>query len=331
MHVDIDGGVRVVTLAAGFEWSWTKKDVKSFCKLVSWNIQSRDEYGAVLRTTLGVDPSVANVTYDRAFLKRHGKSHQQMLQVSVYVTDLLDPDMPDLDVFLVDKFAELSALIEIELGEPTRRSPGYQPEIAWYLPHAAIVLAVGSRFIQIDVVNPTYQEWWDRQDDEDDDLDEFIEPEESVGDEVENGLHGGPLEWNDYISALAATLWLMPDDGRLELATANGIVRFALIDYHLSCEVVFNEISTATIVQDAQTIFSSNIWDASKNGGVMSWKYKLNWPSVFEKYELAAAEVVEIINKAYHVDQTSEIVVEAWNPTGDAPDISRLGAVEYFD
>ncbi|WP_327141083.1 DUF6301 family protein [Nocardia sp. NBC_01327] len=330
MHADIDGGVRVITLAAGFEWSWTKKDVKSFCKRASWDIQSRDEYGAILRTTLGVNPSISHVTYDPAFLKRHGKSQQQILQVSVYVTDLLDPDMPDIDIFLVDKFAELSALIDIELGEPTRRSPGYQPEIAWYLPHAAIVLAAGSRFLQIDVVNPTYQAWWDRQDDDgDDDLDELLEPDES-GDEVENGPLSGPLEWNDYISALAATLWLMPEDGRLELVIASGVVRFTLVDYQLSCEIVLNE-NAMIITHEAQSIISPNLWDASNDGSVIIWKYKLTWPSAFEKYELAAAGVVEIIHKVCRVDHTSDIVVEAWNPSGDAPDISRLGVVEYFD
>ncbi|MFJ2666234.1 DUF6301 family protein [Nocardia fluminea] len=296
------------------------------CKVAGWEIQSRDKYGSVIRTDIKTARPIAHSTYNPDSLRQEGKKNQQMLQLSLYVAKA-EPETPGIDVLVADKFAEIAARITADLGEPDRRQPGNGSEIAWYLPNLAIVLAGEDTFVQIDLVNPVYQKWSDLQDSYDEaygsDSEEFDEPEEVTDDFGDDYPYFGPQEWSDFIAALAATVWVIPDAGHVEFSTDRGSALVYVDDYRLGCTLTPGPDVSETVFEDPALVGGN--WIGSRSEGTFTWSRDLVWPCRYSEYQKFATSVVEIIRSVYLAKSPAEVSIEAWENLGITPDISAFG------
>ncbi|MFD6398441.1 DUF6301 family protein [Nocardia sp. NPDC060249] len=326
MQSDIEGAARVVQLATSFNWTWKKDDIKHFCRLAGWEVQSRDKYGAIMRTGIDIGQPIAHSTYNPDFLRQEGKSSQQMIQLQFFVA-MADPGTTDVYALVADKFAEFAARLMTDLSEPDRRRPGNGSEIAWHLPNLAIVLAGEDTFVQIDLVNPVYQKYLDLQATYDEDCgfdsEEFDELEGGIIDSGEEFTYSNPEEWGDFIAALAATVWVMPNDGHIEFSTDNGSALVFVEDYRLECTSTPGEKVSETIFENP--MFVGEEWIGSRSDGALKWSRELFWPCRYTEYQKFATSLADIFRSVYLAKSPAEVSIEAWENLGITPDISAFG------
>ncbi|MFI9504634.1 DUF6301 family protein [Nocardia sp. NPDC052566] len=161
MHADIDGAVRIARLAAEFDWTGKVNDLEPFCAAAGWELVQGEDISPWIRTDFAVNSPVAPVH----LMKR------QIDLVSIYATDLADPEAPYtlVEREVNDCFVELGQALTDTLGTPTRREAGDDAMLGWDLPKIVIRLTASDAIVVLELVSRQYQAELDEYREEDDD------------------------------------------------------------------------------------------------------------------------------------------------------------------
>ncbi|MFE3258150.1 DUF6301 family protein [Nocardia sp. NPDC059091] len=154
MNADIDGGARILGVAAGFDWTWSETDLELFSALVGWDAQIRPGSGATLVTHLDVQKPYA-----------YAEIGDYVKYISIRFTDVVDASDVEHRSALAAYFGEMCDRATSALGAPTRVSPGSIPTVRWWMAKVLVEIAGFSSGTCIRLVNPEYQRWVDSLDD----------------------------------------------------------------------------------------------------------------------------------------------------------------------
>ncbi|WP_330185025.1 DUF6301 family protein [Nocardia sp. NBC_01503] len=133
MQVDIEGAVEIVHIATEPDWSWSHIGLQQFCATAGWEIVNHETSGdGSLRTNLSVGRPKASV---------FGNPRMTNL-ISVYVTDVGDPEMSGLTEWLAEAIGQLRGALVNILGNPSRYEPGRTATISWEIPNMTVELSM---------------------------------------------------------------------------------------------------------------------------------------------------------------------------------------------
>ncbi|WP_405164774.1 DUF6301 family protein [Nocardia sp. NBC_01499] len=163
MYADIEGAIRVVRLAAEFDWTGKIDDVEPLCGAAGWEIVEEEGKIPVIRTDLAVNDPFASIH----------RRKRRMDYLSIYVTDVAPPDSIPLDVEpeLRAHFTDLGQALTETLGAPTRHDIGIDIDetLRWDLSQIVIRLVRSIGAVYVDVVGRQYQAEMDEPEPEDED------------------------------------------------------------------------------------------------------------------------------------------------------------------
>lgn len=325
MQADIEGAVRIATLAAGFKWTWTTDDIPRFCEMAGWSyVESPGERGADIRTGLHVGEPLALAVYDRRFFERSRRPDQQVTELVLRITDRVDGTLPENHRSLTDVFAEIVDRLTTDLGKPKQPLPGPEPRVRWSLRRVVLDIGMTSRAVELRIVNPVYRDW----------LDEYLsreDDEEGSGyedDEDSDNLPDRPRTWPDLSAALALTLTRLPLSGVLVLGKADQTVaHFSLDWFGLSCRLPAGRGADAQRFWESnQLTMKDNGWSTEVGRSANSWIRSMRWPARYEEYEYMADSVVAALRNVFRISDPAHLDVRAWDETPNSyPDLTAFG------
>lgn len=318
MQADIEGAVQIVRLAAGFEWSWTIGNLESFCAAVGWREKRRSELGTSYETGLDLERNHARARFGRAFLVGLGAGpEEEVLEIRVLVTDGIEPEDPYSDEDMVDLFAELSSRLADELGRPSRRGISSRPELVWDLPGLVLTLMAGNR-LALTISNPAYRRWHDSS----------MSVEEGAVPSADNrrGL-SIPSTWPEFSRALALTLALLPEDGRLSLtASPDWSITFVMDEFHLDSIMQLKSGATAALPAELRAQLVEQGWVEGTNRHGDHWDRSLQWPVRLPEFRQLTDSAAQTLQTIFGVKRPSDLQIKAWATRGEnVPTISLLG------
>ncbi|GAB4582307.1 DUF6301 family protein [Nocardia sp. IFM 10818] len=344
MQADIEGAVRIASLVAGFDWTWSIDDVHRFCAVAGWSyVESSGERGAAIRTGLDVAEPLARATYRRRWFERNLKPDQQVSQLVLCVTDYVDGTLPENHRSLTDAFAELADRLTTALGEPEVPSPGPEPEIRWSLPWSStsrwrntgasfapaasvLFLRMDGQAVEMRIVNPTYQKWWDEylSRDNDEEADGEYEDDEDMGD-----LPDRPRTWPEFSAALTLTLTSLPLEGILVIRKDDrAVAHIEPTWFGLTCRMLAGSVPSAQRSSGTErTAMTDSGWSIVEEDRVPEgWVRSLRWPASYREFEAMADAVVTALRDVYRVADPADLVVDAWdNSSENYPAITAFG------
>ncbi|MFF0634599.1 DUF6301 family protein [Nocardia sp. NPDC004151] len=328
MHTDLDGAVHIACLVADFDWTWAMEDVQRFSDAAGWTVvgQLPREHGADLRTGLDLQDTYARAIYGRAFLEREGFPDQLVTEILVPVTDWMKDTTPERHRSLTNAFAELSDRLVAALGRPTKPRPGVLPEVRWTLSTAVLTLRMNDQSVELRIVNPVHQQWWDSwvaHDDED-------EPVADTADEDLEALPDRPRSWPEFSSALTLTLNRLRSDEQLVLTMGQeGIAQFEMDWFKIGCFVRAGMSGGAVqpIPHADRAVMTANNWHAGAGPNEGWWERTMRWPARYEEFEAAADAVSLALRDIIGIGSPTDLQVTGWNNASDYsyPDITAFG------
>lgn len=162
MEADLDGAARIARAAAEFDWTWTTSDVARFCEMVGWRVDDRGDLGLIMSTDLRVRRRVSTAFTDSGVAPQLAAAGQDIENFSTYVADYPLPARLPTPAEVSVQYGLLRGRLIADLGQPIRRSGAPdRPQISWEFANVVLFLSQLSRSVNLDFVNPLYQQWED--------------------------------------------------------------------------------------------------------------------------------------------------------------------------
>ncbi|WP_405134018.1 DUF6301 family protein [Nocardia sp. NBC_01388] len=310
MQADIDGAIRIASMADEYDWQWTSGSAEQFCRAAQFQMDRRNPEVAILQTSLKVSPPIGLVMSNREFLAQEGEPDQSVVQISVRVTDTGDESDPRLHVSLVDLFSELSKSFIAEWGSPTRTSPGELAEIGWELGEVTMMLSSSDSSIQLDLVNPVYLNWWDAVAEDDEDSDEDDGADEDDETSGQNSPRSTSLTWGDRRNALTAAVTRLPNGAELVLTTPGGhSIAFTMDECQLISQVAV-DCGRCDQKSYNETWFTTNGWKLSPGTPQPRWERSISWPAAYREYEAIVDAAILVLRDPLQIENPEDLTVE---------------------
>ncbi|MEV0462963.1 DUF6301 family protein [Nocardia tengchongensis] len=364
MQVDLHGAVRIACLAAEFDWTWTIDDIARFCATANWTEESRDEHGVNALTGLNIEDPGALFVYDLASLSRYGKPGQQVSELTLPVSDqcvthgescyapTLDPTLRQNHRSLTDTFAALTNRITAELGEPAHSGPGPEPSIRWHpmrktegrsegtpdeSPEAVIELCVRNGCLDLRIINPAVQAWWDAWVADTEEDEEIAEDEDGTWEayhfedfhQATDVMPDKPRTWPEFSAALALTLTRLRQVGVLVLNKGDQCsAEFRLTPFRISCRLA----RAQSFPPGDSVAMTDNGWSFEQDTATETWVLSTQWPAPYQDLETLADAAVRAVRELIHVADPADLEVSGWDDYPSThPDLTAFGICSYCD
>lgn len=162
MSADPDGAVRIARIAAEFDWTWTRRDVRRLCEITGWREAGRSDLLVWLETDLAVLEKVSYVFTGRRSASVLDKARQDIEFISAYVaTGPMEPQ-PPANAEVAECYSIIRTSLTGALGSPTWSTTGPEIETAWELPQVVISLSPLTGAVDLVFMNPLYKRWQDQ-------------------------------------------------------------------------------------------------------------------------------------------------------------------------
>ncbi|MFI6866581.1 DUF6301 family protein [Nocardia sp. NPDC050406] len=328
MHADIDEAVRIARLAADFDWTWAAEDVQRFSAAAGWTVvgQRPRERGTDLRTGLDIPDPVGRAIYNRRFFEREGSPEQLISEILVTVTSQVKDATPQRHRWLTNTFADLFDRLVAELGQPSKPSPGDPSHVRWTLSTTVLIVRMDKDSVGLRIVNPIYQQWWDRWTARDD----GDEGATDSDDEDSDALPDQPRSWSAFSSALALTLNRLHSDDQVVMTSGqDAIAQFEMDWFKIACFVRadMKDVVVHTIPGTVGAAMTADDWQIGTGPDEGWWQRTLRWPARYEEFEAAAEAVSLALREVIGVGSPTDLAVTGWSNASEYsyPDITAFG------
>ncbi len=172
MSADLHGAVRIARIAAEFDWTWTRRDVRRLCEVTGWREVSRSDLLVSLETDLDVPEPVSYVFTGLHRVPALRKAGQDIEFISAYVATSPVGAQPPADAEVAEHYSRVRDSLAAGLGSPTWHTSGLEIETAWELPQVVISLTPLTGAVNLVFNGPLYQRWLDQLRDDQDEEDQ---------------------------------------------------------------------------------------------------------------------------------------------------------------
>ncbi|GAB2636472.1 DUF6301 family protein [Nocardia goodfellowii] len=160
MQADLDGVSEICRTATDFDWGWVKTDVHRYAELAGWSVLDYfPPLGASLGTSLQVNRPEAEVRFSRRFLRSIGAANEDIVTISIKVTDYVAEPDRRMSSVRARQFADLSERITSVLEGAACCGPETGYEMVWRQPAVTFGLLSASGAMHLVIVNPRFQDF----------------------------------------------------------------------------------------------------------------------------------------------------------------------------
>ncbi|WP_327140654.1 DUF6301 family protein [Nocardia sp. NBC_01327] len=300
VRVDVMGAVEIARAAESFDWEWSLTDRERFAGSVGWSelatIEGADKQASFVRTALTVWGGSAVFWHSDAELR----------QVHVIVSDCPNSFEHETPELLAAAAEKVTAALAQVFGEPTVGAIGTDHGSVWELEGVAIGIVTSRHSVELMLVNPVWQRFWD-------------------GCQQERVTRrSGLTDWDRFAETLAQYLEDIPSDTNLIIsASGNRYAQFAK-----TSGTLYAQLSHSCFVgpeweygEDVDRVLIAAGWIPPD--GEDNWSRDCTEPIRTPDYSHLASRVVAGL-QAIGVGSPNELQSEGWRRGGGALDTTAL-------